>query len=272
MSPSDELFERLPLVMGAITRASDLREADLERYGGGARLKGLEESFDHIDTVRAILGRISELEPIAFLIDRARTDVEVGLYAALSGYPYVTADAMRDLMEIEFLLWDFSLDPKRISLWLHADDKTLRKEFAPAAVRTRLKESGAWNVGSKGESLDYKAHSAGLHVTPEQPIFKHRFEEDELMRDAAFWELFEHLRRLFETFVLMRTAFPSEAWARMKALDELIYARNAWARTRQMQDAFIATWTSGIEGLKKYVESMRDDPERYPGWLSGADS
>ena len=238
---TEEFRSRLPLLAAVLARSNQTRASSLASYQGGARFRGIEESLDHIDVVRAIVQQIPDLTSIGFLIDRARADVEVGVEAALAGYPSVTSDAMRDLMEIEFLIWDLSLDKERIPAWLNADDKSLRRDYAPAAVRTRLKKHGAWNVGSKGESLDYQAHSAGLHVTPRDVVFKHGFESDDLMRDAAFWELFEHLRRLFEAFVLMRAAFPHEAWADMKELNELQYARDAWARTRQMQEMFLAS-------------------------------
>jgi hypothetical protein len=83
---------------------------------------------------------------LKFLIDRTIADFETALEATLSGYWAVTFDAMRDVLEIQFLPMDFALTFAHITEWLDADDRTLKNKFEPASVRQRLKVAGVGNL------------------------------------------------------------------------------------------------------------------------------
>jgi hypothetical protein len=187
---------RLARVLG---KAEENRRKHLANLLNGARLKGLEALLLWLDEAAVAYEGNEDLRRIAFLIRRATADFETAAEATLSGYPSVAADAMRDVMEIEMLLFDFILDASRIDEWLHASPADRRKRFQAGKLRKRLKAAGPGVnrfTAQTASDVDYRAHSEALHVAPMTVIGKGLISDDEdrlagLMSDMGYWEIFE---------------------------------------------------------------------------------
>ena len=238
-----ELGNLLPRTAAALGAAHRRRQALLTKLLHGARLAGVEELLLHLDRLRGIWVTDSGLNRLVFLIDRLISDFEAALEATLSGYFSIAADAMRDVMEIEYLLLDFLADPQQLDRWLLADDKTLRRDFAPAAVRKRLHKAGVSPFETSDEAKDYAAHSAALHATPasrNDPLAgKGRLAEDSFpLDDAGFWEIFEHTRRIIIALMASGQALAHEP-GRIPT-DALPVAADAWRRTQEIQDRYLS--------------------------------
>lgn len=260
------LAKARPHLANLLRSNHDSRSERLDALRDGARLRGIDELLGHLHRVEEAFATNKPLADIAFLIARAREDFEVSLEVTLMCYISVAHGQMRDVMEIEFLLWDFLLEPTRMQRWLSADHNTLMREFQPQKVRQRLYENGGlpW-IGKKGESSDYQGHSASLHVTP--LAFPWDTHDDEFIADAAFWEIFEHGRRLLLAIQMYKERFPDSGLTGLQDMGELSFVKDAWARTRMMQDLFLAAMR-GKEGLREYIAAIEVMEDPYPGWLS----
>jgi hypothetical protein len=111
--------------------------------------------------------RVSAHEAAVILLGRAAADAELSLEALLSGNHSIVSDSARDLMEIEWLLRDFTLDTSRMPLWLAAEEPQRLREFSPSKIRRRLAQA------QHGDSTlvlpddqEYRVHSQELHPTP----------------------------------------------------------------------------------------------------------
>jgi hypothetical protein len=100
------------------------------------------------------------------LVVRARADFVIAVDATLAGQLSVVSDPMRGVLEIEMLMLDFIVEPRHLRRWLEGSDRDRRGFFAPGEVRKRLRDAGAGEVTRSVFGLDYKAHSAALHVNP----------------------------------------------------------------------------------------------------------
>ncbi|MGH3871976.1 MAG: hypothetical protein ACRDSR_10765 [Pseudonocardiaceae bacterium] len=237
-----ELATRLPHLAAALRRAEQQRARCTTSLMGGARFKGLDQLLHHLDELLHAFTADPTLCRIAFLIHRSRADLETATEATLSGYVAVAADAMRDIMEIENLLLDFAVNPAHIDEWLTADRKTLLGKFGPARVRDRLHTAGEGRYSTTAESLDYRAHSAALHVGPHRhPILARGFATDDGWgNDAGFWEIFQHTRRLHRAIQRLTGALTPGSAVDEIALQELTDVQDAWRRTQEMQGIYVA--------------------------------
>ena len=117
----------------------------------------------YLNDLRRTYSDDDQLAGIAWLLDRTKADFITALDAALAGLNGVAFDAMRDVMEIEYLLRDFRYDPSAIARWL--SDKH-RRDFMPVKLRERHARKLGVAVKDLPDSQDYKIHSEGLHVSP----------------------------------------------------------------------------------------------------------
>jgi hypothetical protein len=159
---------------------------------------GLDELLTHLDALAEAVANDDGLHRVAFLVVRARADVETAIEATLSGFLAVTSHAMRDVMEIADLLRDFAVNPGLIDEWLTANARTRRSKFAAAAVRRRLHDAGEQPYVSSDGSAEYKAHSAALHVRPYIDLAAPRgcTEGGGWNGNVGFSEVFQHARDL----------------------------------------------------------------------------
>lgn len=232
-----ELQLEVPRLARALVIADELRERRLASYRGGSRFSGLETLLLTLDAMKEGFEGSKKLGPVAFLVGRSIADFETALEAILSGYQAVAMDAMRDVMEIEYLLLDFFKHPEHIDEWLHAERRDRLKQFSPGALRQRLIAAGVEPFAEEGwEPTDYWAHSEALHATPhESPIGAKGLERDpdSMFADAGFMEIFEHGRRLLIALVELLDA--NEVAASEYDVPPQEPFHDARARTGEMQ-------------------------------------
>ncbi|MFD3377596.1 MULTISPECIES: hypothetical protein [unclassified Streptomyces] len=206
-----------PVPALVLATAEARRRRNLKRLAGDIRFAGINELLTRLSEVGRAFAETPELSKITFMIQRAHADFMTALEATLSGYFAVASDAMRDVLEIEYLLMDFAIHPGHAADWLTTDDKGRMKKFAPVHVRKRLQEAGVVNFGDQAVSMDYKGHSMALHVSPVQLVNSANgiVPEHSWLNEAGFWEIFDHGRALLRALSLLvdRTApgAPAEA-------------------------------------------------------------
>lgn len=232
-----KLARSLPRLATALQRAEQERSEHTASLVGGARFKGLDELLRHLDELLRAFAADPALHRIAFLIHRSQADFETAIEVTLSGYIAVASDAMRDVMEIENLLLDFAVNPAHINEWLNADRKTLLNKFGPATIRKRLHAAGEARYKATAESVDYRAHSAALHVgPPRHHIVDRGFSTEQgWAGDAGFWEIFEHARRLLRAIQRLTGALTPGSEVDRLAGQELSDVQDAWKCTQEME-------------------------------------
>lgn len=244
----NQLAEAHPRIVSPLRLAQQHRERELGHLLTGARLAGLEELLRHLDDVSAAWARSVSLARLRHLVDRAITDFESGLEATLSGQRGLAADLMRDVSEIELLLIDFSLDLDRVAQWLSADRRERLRRFSPARIRERLKEEGGDRYDP--HRADYAAHSEALHVTPRSHPFAGRgiaSDQDSLLADLGFWEMFEHARRLLLAIDALHDTVGDLERDGVGPLESLKAVKSAWDRTQEMQTLFLALLEASVD-------------------------
>jgi len=234
------------------------RRRNLQRLLPGIRLRGFEELLTFLDAVCQAFESDERLKPIAFLPRRLVFDFETSLEAALGGNLSIVSDLMRDVMEVELLLIDFTFFELHIDEWLKADSDTRQRDFSPRKIRRRLREIGWDRYSDSVSSVDYKAHSESLHVTPPaHPFFgKGYAPTDQWAQDACFWDIFEHARRIFEAIEILRDMRAASDWGDVPHTKHLEKVRDAWVRTRQLQALYV--------GLIRVPDKLRDELGREP--------
>jgi hypothetical protein len=227
----------------------------------GVRFAGLDQLLLALDRIASAWEEDVELGRCAFLVHRAVADFETAIESALSGYHAVCSDAMRDVMEIELLLLDFSVAPERLGAWLSSDRTTRLRTFSPRSLRERIIGSGLHEViGTRRVGSDYRAHSEALHVTPYSPPFafmRKGFQpaEDFVSLDSSFIEIFEHARRLGNALLLCANRLTPDSRAELACHGPLPDFELAYERTQEffteffgaLQEAFPDTERFGIE-------------------------
>lgn len=242
-----KLAEMRPRVSYRLTEAERIRGERLQIYLSGARLHGLEQLLSYLDALRDAYAREHGLQALELLIARAIGDFETALEATLSGYQGVAADAMRDVMEIEYLLLDFATTPEHAAQWLAADRRQRLRVFAPAKVRDRLVAAGLPPFGREDwEAVDYRAHSEALHVTPHELAVGSRGMESNpsgsMWADAGFIEMFEHGWRFIRAAELLRmTHVGEEDMTPLAPLEAFFDARD---RTRELLEMLVALYAA----------------------------
>ncbi|WP_146607245.1 hypothetical protein [Spongiactinospora gelatinilytica] len=206
------------------------------------RLQGANELLVQLDQIARAFEVEASLKHLNFLIDRCIADFETAIEVTLSGYWAVAFDAMRDILEIQFFLMDFALCTAHVDEWLSADDRTLRRKFSPVEVRRRLKAADVGNLGEDAASIDYKGHSMGLHVRPNNMLVptKGLSSPHPLHRDMGSWEIFEHSRTLFIAIAMFtHSVAPNSEADRLAGQDPPLVV-SAWMEANKSQTLFRA--------------------------------
>lgn len=240
-----ELIEQqLPELHKTLKAADTARTQRLAQFASGARLRGANELLGHLRLLARSMAEQGHYNDLGFLVDRAIADFEIAIEGALSGMVCLAHDAMRDVMEIEFLCREFAADPPQHDRWLHASPKEIKDAFSPNALRQRHATRQKVDVKDLSEHADYKGHSMSLHVTPtrNRMLKKGIVDESDVLfgPDMAFWEVFFHARRL--VFVL-HELLKQPRFSNVENPDpqsELPHVASAFERTQEMQTMFFA--------------------------------
>lgn len=134
-------------------------DADLVQH-----LQLIEAVMDHIDFHAVLQAENLDQETVQMLGARMFNDLTSSYGQLTRGYYQVAAMILRDVMEITFLLGMFDRDNTQITKWRVADDKTLKKDFKPIAVRLFLVDYDQWKGGNRraemyGMFCEYAAHA-----------------------------------------------------------------------------------------------------------------
>ena len=245
-----EVSRSHPKTGAILSQAQTNREQHLAHYADGARLRGYEELLEHLEQLESVFHQSRRLRGLAPLVRRVRGDFQLALEVTLSGFHSVAHDAMRDVMEAEFLLREFYHCPIRIDEWLGATPDELRRDFQPAGLRRRHARRLGREPSDLGEHHDYRGHSMMIHVSP----YAHPFGGTGFTgpggpfdTDVCFWEMFEHGRRiLFEAHRLRRklARHIKSPWGPRRGFKHF---RDGWQRTQEMQ----AIWMALIQSKKR---------------------
>ncbi|MDQ3692109.1 MAG: hypothetical protein M3464_00575 [Chloroflexota bacterium] len=195
----DSLAIMHPRVAAILKRAQHNRNLKIRALFGNSRLRGLEELIWFLETVRDEMERHPTLSRLAFLVERARADYEIGIEAMLAEMRDVVFNAMRDVMEIDYLLKDFTHEPAHIDEWLAMSPDKLLSKFMPGCLRKRQ----AKRLGIKPEELpttkDYKGHSRFLHANPRSNPLGDKgvlslpgSDAGPFQVDTSFWDMYRH--------------------------------------------------------------------------------
>lgn len=195
-----QLADKYPNLTEPLIRAELNRSIRLKSWSNSERqLAACDEILAYLSLVDENFRESQMLAKIAFLIRRAYGDFVTAMEGSLSGFHKVVSDAMRDVMEIEFLIHDFTTIPTHIDEWLNASERVLRNQYSPASLRQRYAASKGAIPRDMNEASDYKGHSKLLHVAPhESPVVWATPGKpmDALGSLVCFCEMFEHARRL----------------------------------------------------------------------------
>lgn len=123
-----------------------------------------DEVVRHLDDLIA-LERVEE--HVAGLVHRCREDVVLSLEAALAGDNARTTDLGRDLMEIEFLIRDFTIHPEHLDLWATATEQRRNSDFGFGRLAQRQEKFFGLPDGYLTPARrEHQAHSTFTHPTP----------------------------------------------------------------------------------------------------------
>jgi hypothetical protein len=202
--------------------------------------QGFDELFAFFNLSIDRFASIAEIKPLTVLIDRLRQDFETGLMSFLCGMDQATFDAMRDVMEIGYLLRDFTMDHSHVAEWFSLDDLARLKRYTPNTLRQRYATSRRVAVVDLPDSKEYRAHSSMLHVSPSQDwLIQRGVSRSQHAQFGASFALADLMHHARDTVFLLN-AFPSEFSADLQPLDEAVIVpklREAFEHTMKRYDS-----------------------------------
>ena len=262
-----ELATAHPKTAVHLSLAQSNREQRLSNLLGGVRLKGYEELIGHLEDLERVFEKSRRLRSISFLVGRARGDFHTALEAALSGFHAVAFDAMRDVMEIEFLFREFYYEPNHIEEWVSCSGKERHDKFQPALPRQRHARRVGKQPQDLAEASDYRGHSMFLHVSPDLNPFGGPGLGDQtepFADDSCFWEIFEHGRRVLIAAHRLRRKVArhiKSPWGPERGLRRV---RDACQATQQMQTVWMALLKVMSESHGENTSPQPDTSDRTP--------
>jgi hypothetical protein len=153
-----------------------VREAEL-RAEALAAIQAEPMLGDHLDAIEASMTAImdhvrerpernmGELVTMRLGI-RLFNDLASGLSQALAGYYHQAFDAVRDVVELQFLFDDFADEPDKVIRWATAERVAREKEFKPIKVRERL-DARYEHTGEKRRAAYQALSTMASHASPE---------------------------------------------------------------------------------------------------------
>ncbi len=221
-----------------------LEQPDLDLY-----LSGLEELLGYLPSLYTVMNSHQELRKVAFLVLRVRGDYEASVEAIFSGYHSIVSEKMRDVLEVELLLTDFSASPEHMEHWRTADQRILRTKFAPVHLRGREAKRRGVQPDQLPGAPDYRAHSQLLHVTPAThplggPGLNASASGEQLafFLMMSFWEMYFHAHRFLLTCHALVEPYladlPEQLVEELDYTERLDRFSDAWQMAEEEQDRF----------------------------------
>jgi hypothetical protein len=229
-------------------------------------LQGFNEIVNHATELEDHFSADAELTSLTFLVQRFRADVEIAVEALLGGRHGVLAAAMRDVMELELLLRDFSFDTAHIVKWLTCDEATRVGYFSPGQVRHRLAMVlyPGQNVDLP-DAVEYTFHSKGTHATPNSPpdfdnVLSTESEPGRLLFYS--FEIVEHARRFFAAVYRLMRTLNKQDWPLLDR--EMPGALEAWElSTKAIQEGTANLPPGAFSARKPQPRQQRNT--KHPG-------
>jgi hypothetical protein len=162
----EESAKSYPLATEALMRSDRHRLRRWEQFIDPVDLQAMEALLDFLTSASGLLEEDSETSDLAFIPIRIANDVRMSLEGLLSGYLQISSDAMRDIIETELLIRDFTLDPQQIDQWRNASKRVLREKFQAGQMRKRQADALGIPIADVPGATDYGAHSKLLHLGP----------------------------------------------------------------------------------------------------------
>jgi hypothetical protein len=152
-------------------RESELREQSLGAIDGDERMS------DHLDVIEATMSAL--MDHVRDRPERSQAELVVkrlgirlfnnlasGLSQGLKGYYQQAFDAVRDVVELQFLFDDFGTDPEKPLRWALASKVEREREFRPAEVRKRL-DARYKHVGDARRKAYQALSTMASHPSPD---------------------------------------------------------------------------------------------------------
>ncbi|UTP38174.1 hypothetical protein M9M90_13200 [Phenylobacterium sp. LH3H17] len=171
------------------------REAEL-RSASLAAISGDKMMSDHLDAVEAAMSAIMdhvrdrpERGEHELIVKRLGIRLFNGLASGLSqgfaGYYQQAWDAVRDVVELQFLFDDFSGDAEKVMRWATMPKAKREKEFRPGEVRKRLNERYS-HEGEKRRAAYQMLSTMASHPSPDG--FLLTMPKNDLSETGPFYE------------------------------------------------------------------------------------
>lgn len=152
------------------------REAEL-RVESLAAITGDPMMSDHLEAVEAAMSAVMDHvreRPerggheliVKRLGIRLFNDLASGLSQGFAGYYQQAWDAVRDVVELQFLFDDFSGDADKVMRWATMPKAKREKEFRPAEVRSRL-DKRYQHTGDKRRAAYQMLSTMASHPSPD---------------------------------------------------------------------------------------------------------
>ena len=225
--------------MGSETnfKSDDFRQAALQSFQKAASSTSIVEArFRVLDSAQDTLSRIADYCQVSGWILKEGEELAVAILARIGGElsggialllrssnPYGAGALLRQLIEVEYLMYLGYLDVSNLERWYGADSRELRRSFSPKQMRAAAK--GLFR------DQEYRQHcEIGGHPHPNSRMLLSNYEH--LLEPSSFLlpDAVQHVRRLWTSLKLLLPklgagkALPKEL---LTSLDESI---EGWAK------------------------------------------
>jgi len=162
----EESAKSYPLVTEALMRSDRHRPRRWQQFIDPVDLQAIELLMGFLTSTSNLLEEDDGTSDLAFIPTRIADDIRMSVEGLLSGYLQISSDAMRDIIETELLIRDFTLDLQQIDRWRNASERVLRERFQARHMRRRQADALGVPISDVPGATDYSAHSKLLHIGP----------------------------------------------------------------------------------------------------------
>ncbi len=203
-------------------------------------LEAYEDIVRHLEEIRE-LDALDE--HVANLVGRCREDVVFSMDALLVGDDARIADLGRDMMEIEFLIRDFTGAVGNLREWADAAEGKRNDRFAFGRLASREERRLHFPDGQLlPDRREYQAHSASTHPTPDGRPNLWTGDANGFIVHAASEILLHHAGRVISAMYLYREKTAGAPFAAMTESHGLDLLSEAAKRQRDVMDAIAPDW------------------------------